>query len=163
MQLLRKILWPVSLLYGAGVYFRNWLYDAGLKKSQKFSTPTICVGNLSLGGTGKTPMIEWLCRELEDFSRKAVLSRGYGRKSEGYVLADQYSDSADIGDEPLQIYSKFPSITLAVDGNRRRGISNLEKDIQPDLILLDDAFQHRRVLPSYSILLTAYGQLYSDD
>ena len=163
MQLLRKILWPVSLLYGFGVYLRNLFYDIGLISSHKFGTRTICVGNLSLGGTGKTPMIEWLIRNLSGNYNIAVLSRGYKRKSTGFVVANEQSSAGDIGDEPLQIFKKFPDIRMVVDANRRRGISTLEKEYHPDMILLDDAFQHRKILPDFSILLTTYGNLYPDD
>ena len=163
MQLLRKILWPVSLLYGAGVYLRNWAYDLGIFSSTTYSTPTLSVGNLSLGGTGKTPMIEWLIRQLKDQKKIAVLSRGYKRDTSGFLIAASTSTAAEIGDEPLQILRKFPGITLAVDANRRRGIQQLEDQIKPDLILLDDAFQHRRVQPGFSILLTTYNCLYTDD
>lgn len=163
MQLLRKILWPLSLLYATGVHLRNLSYDLGWRSSSKFSTPTVCVGNLSLGGTGKTPMIEWLIRNITNYERIAVLSRGYRRKTSGFVLADSNSTAADIGDEPLQIYSKFPSITMASDANRRRGISILETQVDPELILLDDAFQHRKVDPSFSILLTTFDRLYTED
>ena len=163
MQLLRKILWPVSLLYGAGVYLRNLTYDLGIRSTTSFSTSTISVGNLSLGGTGKTPMIEWLIRHLGNEKNIAVLSRGYRRKTSGFLIADSNSSAADIGDEPMQIHKKFPHITMAVDANRRRGIQHLEAHIKPDLILLDDAFQHRKVQPAMSILLTTYDCLYTDD
>ena len=163
MLLLRKILWPVSLLYAAGVYLRNLLYDLNIKSSARFHTPTISVGNLSLGGTGKTPMIEWLIRNLDRHRQIAVLSRGYRRKSKGFVLADGGSRSEDIGDEPLQIYQKFPGLIMACDANRRRGLTILEERFDPDIILLDDAFQHRRVSPSFSILLTTYRRPYIRD
>ncbi len=163
MLLLRKILWPVSLLYGAGVFLRNLLYDLKLKSSMKFQTPTICVGNLSLGGTGKTPMIEWLIRNLEDHRNIAVLSRGYRRLTKGFVKADSSSTFMDIGDEPLQIYRKFPELTMVCDANRRRGLGILEERFAPDIILLDDAFQHRKVTPALSILLTTYKKPYSRD
>ena len=163
MQLLRKILWPVSLLYGAGVYLRNLSYDLGFRSSSSFSTSTISVGNLSLGGTGKTPMIEWLIRHLEKGKNIAVLSRGYRRKTTGFLIADGSSSALDIGDEPMQIHRKFPSVIMAVDGNRRRGIRQLESRIKPDLILLDDAFQHRKVQPALSILLTTHDCLYTED
>ena len=163
MQLLRKILWPFSILYATGVQIRNWTYDLGLRQSLKFETPLISVGNLSVGGTGKTPMIEWLIRNLKDQQKVAVLSRGYKRKTSGFVMADSHSTAEGIGDEPLQIYTKFPSVTVAVDGNRRRGITILEEQKSPELILLDDAFQHRKVAPDFSILLTAHENIYTDD
>src|SRR5690606_14733525 len=120
------------------------------------------VGNLSVGGTGKTPMVEYLLGVLEGH-RVAVLSRGYKRRSKGFLLADASSTVLDLGDEPFQLHRKFPNLALAVDGDRRRGIETLERSVSPELILLDDAFQHRRVAPSLSILLTAHGRLYVDD
>ncbi len=163
MHVLRKLLWPLSLLYAAGVWLRNLMYDIGIFVSHRYNTPTIAVGNLSLGGTGKTPMIEWLIRALGKDKKIAVLSRGYRRKSSGLVLANHTSTAADIGDEPFQIYRKFPHITVVADANRRRGMEFLEREIKPDVVLLDDAFQHRRVKPSISILLTTYDNLYTDD
>jgi tetraacyldisaccharide 4'-kinase len=163
MQLLRILAFPFSLIYALVVYFRNLLYDSGILTSVTLNTPTICVGNLSVGGTGKTPMIEWLLNHLSGGSRLAVLSRGYKRKSKGYVLAQPTSTTEEIGDEPLQIYSKFPEVGVAVATDRIEGIKQLETTLHPDLILLDDAYQHRKVNPSFSILLTSYGQLYAKD
>lgn len=163
MQVLRKLLFPISILYGVVVHIRNYLYDIGLFKSNTFETPTICVGNLSVGGTGKTPMIEFLIRSLQNDFQLAVLSRGYRRKSNGFQLAGKASTVEQLGDEPFQIYKKFDEITLAVDANRTNGIRNLEKMAKPDIILLDDAFQHRKVQASLNILLTAHDNLYSTD
>lgn len=163
MRLLGKILFPISLLYGIVVHTRNFLYDIKVFKSKVFQTPTICVGNLSVGGTGKTPMIEYLINSLQDDYKIAVLSRGYRRKSKGFQMADSKSSVEVLGDEPFQMYSKFKTIDVAVDANRCNGIRILEKDKQPDIILLDDAFQHRKVIPSFSILLTTYDNLYVDD
>lgn len=163
MQLLRKIAYPISLAYALVVHIRNLLYDVGFFKSNSFKTPTICVGNLSVGGTGKTPMIEYLVDYLKGAYKVAVLSRGYGRKSKGYLMAERSSTVQEIGDEPYQIFSKFPDITVAVDADRRNGIKNLEQSIGPDVILLDDAFQHRKVKPDFSILLTAFDNLYAKD
>ena len=163
MQLLRKIGFPIALVYGLAVYLRNYLFDIGFFRSMSFKTQTICVGNLSVGGTGKTPMIEYLITQLKDKYKIAVLSRGYGRKSKGFVLAKPTTTVEELGDEPFQIYSKFSDIVVAVDSNRRRGISILERDNALDIILLDDAYQHRRVKPNLSILLTAYNNLYCDD
>lgn len=162
-ELLRKILFPVSLLYAMVVRFRNYCYDKGVFKSKSFRTPIICVGNLSVGGTGKTPMIEFLVSLLKKEFKVAVLSRGYRRKSLGFILADSDTSVEALGDEPFQIYTKFPEITVAVDADRQNGISILEDKKCADLILLDDAFQHRKVRPDFSILLTAYGNLYTDD
>lgn len=163
MQLLRKIAFPISLIYALVVYLRNLCYDTGIFKSTTFKTPTVCVGNLSVGGTGKTPMIEYILRLVKDDYKTAVLSRGYRRKTKGFLLANKLSKVEELGDEPFQIYSKFKEVALAVDGNRRNGIKNLENKVNPDLILLDDAFQHRKVKPSLSILLTTYSNLYVND
>ncbi|WP_299801104.1 tetraacyldisaccharide 4'-kinase [uncultured Maribacter sp.] len=163
MQVLRKLLFPISLIYGLIVFLRNRLYDMGVFSSQSFAVKTICVGNLSVGGTGKTPMIELLVRALKEDYGVAILSRGYKRKSEGFLLSDDKTIVEDLGDEPFQLKSKFPEITVAVDADRRNGISQLENLIKPDVILLDDAFQHRKVKPDFSILLTAYDNLYVND
>ncbi|MFT7066784.1 MAG: tetraacyldisaccharide 4'-kinase [Sediminicola sp.] len=163
MKLLRKIGFPFSLVYGLVVYIRNMMFDKGILKSHTCDTPTICVGNLSVGGTGKTPMIEYLIALLKENKKLAVLSRGYGRKTKGYIKAEAFTAVEQIGDEPFQIYKKFPEVTMAVDADRRHGISLLETQEKPDLILLDDAFQHRKVQPAFSILLTAHDQLYIDD
>ena len=163
MYLLRVMAFPLSLLYAAAVYLRNFLYDIKLFRSKSFVTPTICIGNLSVGGSGKTPMAEYLVEMLKDDYKLAVLSRGYRRKSKGFVLADAQSTVADLGDEPYQVHKKFSEVTVAVDADRRRGIATLEKRVRPDIILLDDAFQHRRVKAGLSILLTPFGKLYVDD
>ncbi len=162
LQLLRKIAFPFSLIYALVVVIRNFFYDKGFFSSISYKTPTICVGNLSVGGTGKTPMVEYLIRLLKGH-KTAVLSRGYKRKSKGFLLADSKSTVEDLGDEPFQMFRKFPKTTLAVDADRRNGITTLEKTIKPDIILLDDAFQHRKVSPNISILLTAFDKLYVDD
>ena len=140
---------------------RNFLYDFGLFKSQSFTIPIIAVGNLSVGGTGKTPQIEYIIRLLKDY-KVATLSRGYKRVSKGYVLANENTSPTDLGDEPFQFYSKFPKVLVAVDANRRNGITELLKH-KPDVILLDDAFQHRKVKAGFYILLTTYNDLFSDD
>lgn len=163
MQLFRILLFPFSVLYGIVVYFRNRFYDWGIFKSKSYRTPIICVGNLSVGGTGKTPMIEALIALLHDTHKVAVLSRGYKRQSEGFVLANANSSVEDLGDEPFQIFSKFSDVTVAVDADRQNGIAILERDIKPDVILLDDAFQHRKVKPGLSILLTTCNNLYASD
>ncbi len=163
MEVLRKLLFPISLIYALVVHVRNFLYDAGVFKSKVFKTPTICIGNLSVGGTGKTPMAEFLISLLKDNYKIALLSRGYRRESKGFVLANHKSTVGDLGDEPYQIYAKFSKISVAVDADRRNGIKRLEEEVQPDLILLDDAFQHRRVKYGLSILLTAHDNLYVND
>lgn len=161
MKWLRKLLWPFSLLYAAGVYLRNMAYDYGVFPSRSFAVPVLCVGNLSVGGSGKTPMVEWLLRQLPG-RNVAVLSRGYGRKSKGFLYVHPESGAAEVGDEPLQVSRNFPGVTVAVDANRTRGIETLIREKSPDLIILDDGFQHRKVRPSASILLTPYDALYPD-
>lgn len=162
LQFLRKIAFPFSLIYALAVFIRNRMFDVGFFKSKSFETPSICIGNLSVGGTGKTPMIEYLIRLLEN-RRIAVLSRGYKRKSKGFQLASPESSVEDLGDEPFQLYRKFPDVAVAVDTDRQNGIQQLESTIRPEVILLDDAFQHRRVKPSFSILLTSYHNLFVKD
>ena len=143
---------------------RNLLYDLRIMKSESFEVPVISVGNLSFGGTGKTPHIEYLIRLLSDSFPTATLSRGYGREGNGFVLASLRSSVKYIGDEPLQYVRKFHNIKVAVDANRARGIRKLlEKFPDLALILMDDGFQHRRVKPGISILLTDYHHLYSED
>lgn len=142
---------------------RNFLYDKGIFKSYSFNIPIIVVGNLSVGGTGKTPQTEYLIRRLSKEFKVAVLSRGYRRKTKGYILANSSSTADTIGDEPFQIFQKFPQIDLAVDSDRRNGIENLIKQNKPDVIILDDAFQHRRVKAGFYILLTAFDDLYFND
>ena len=159
---INKKLLPLSWLYGLGVGFRNLLFEMGILKSRSFSTPVISVGNITVGGTGKTPHVEYLVRLLKDQAKVAVLSRGYKRKTSGFVLADKDATVRTIGDEPFQMKTKFPDITVAVDKRRTRGIENLTsgeyvKDI--DVILLDDAFQHRYVKPGINILLVDYHRL----
>src|SRR5690606_23785309 len=161
-QVLRYLDFPISLVYALVVHLRNLLYDLGIFASRSHSTPTISLGNFSMGGTGRTPTVEYLLGSLAG-QRVAVLSRGYKRTSKGFFLADASSTVLDLGDEPFQLHRKFPNLALAVDGDRRRGIETLERSVSPELILLDDAFQHRRVAPSLSILLTAHGRLYVDD
>jgi tetraacyldisaccharide 4'-kinase len=164
MILLRKILFPFAILYGLITSIRNFLFDKGILKSYSFDLPIIAVGNLSVGGTGKTPQIEYLIRLLCDNYSIATLSRGYKRQSQGFVLADAASDAATLGDEPFQFYQKFKTIQVAVDAQRKNGIERLLAQGQkPEVILLDDAFQHRKVKAGFYILLTAYGDLYSDD
>ena len=164
MNFLRKILFPFAFLYGLITGLRNYFYNIKLLKSSKFSTPTIVVGNLSVGGTGKTPQIEYLIRLLQNDYKIAVLSRGYKRKSKGFMLADASVNAEIIGDEPFQYYNKFPNILVCVDADRTNGIQQLEKlKNPPDIILLDDAFQHRKVQGGFNILLTSYNDLYVDD
>ncbi len=155
---------PFSFLYGLVIQVRNLLFDIGIIPSESFDRSVISVGNLSYGGTGKTPMVEYLIRLLRPNYLVATLSRGYGRESKGFIIASKRSSVKYIGDEPLQYLKKFDSIKVAVDESRKRGIAQLlQKFPELDAILLDDAFQHRQVKPGISILLTDYHRLYSDD
>ncbi len=164
MKLLRFLLFPFAILYDGITSIRNFLFDKGILKSTKFDIPIVCVGNLSVGGTGKTPQIEYLIRLLKDKKRVAVLSRGYKRKTKGFILVDKNHAVNDVGDEPLQYVTKFNDIYVAVDENRAEGIKALLKlENPPEIILLDDAFQHRKVKASYNILLTKYNDLFTDD
>ena len=164
MNLVRKFLFPFAILYGFITSIRNFFFDKGILKSYSFDVPVIAVGNLSVGGTGKTPQIEYLIRLLSSKYKVATLSRGYKRKSEGFVLADAHSNASILGDEPFQFYTKFPNIQVAVDANRKNGIEQLlSQESKPDIILLDDAYQHRKVKAGFYILLTSYGDLYADD
>ena len=139
-------------------------YDRGIFHSKSFDFPTIVVGNLNVGGTGKSPHIEYLIRLLSKKYKIAVLSRGYKRKSKGFQLADENSTVSELGDEPLQFYRKFKDIFVAVDTDRVNGILSLRKlSKPPEIILLDDAFQHRKVKPGLSVLLTSFDDLYIDD
>jgi tetraacyldisaccharide 4'-kinase len=164
MNLLRKILFPFAIIYGIITSIRNFLFDKGIFKSYAFDVPIIAVGNLSVGGTGKTPQIEYLIRLLSPHYKVATLSRGYKRKSKGFILADTQSNAAQLGDEPFQMFQKFSTIQVAVDADRKNGITELlSQKEKPDLILLDDAFQHRKVKAGLYILLTSYNDLYCDD
>ena len=157
---INKALLPLSWCYGLGVRFRNMLFDMDILKSHAFSVPVISVGNITVGGTGKTPHVEYLLSQLQSLGKVAVLSRGYKRKTRGFVLADDTATAATIGDEPLQMKRKFPSAIVAVDGDRVRGINRLlEHAPDIDVILLDDAFQHRYVKPGINILLVDYHRL----
>ena len=151
---------PLSWIYGLGVRLRNFGFDIGLLKSRSFHVPVIAVGNITVGGTGKTPHVEYLVRLLKERYNVAVLSRGYKRKTIGYLLADDQTTARDIGDEPYQMKRKFPDISIAVDKKRVRGIQRLTADdAKLDVVLLDDAFQHRYVKPGINILLVDYHRL----
>jgi tetraacyldisaccharide 4'-kinase len=160
----RVLLLPLALIYGLVIFIRNWLFDKNYLKSSDFNFPLICVGNLSMGGTGKSPMVEYLVELLNKQFRLGTLSRGYKRKTRGYALANQYSTALEIGDEPMQFHSKFPGIAVASCEERLVGIPHLLQDV-PDLqaIILDDAFQHRSVKAGFNILLTEYSNLYAHD
>ena len=153
---------PLSWLYGLAVGARNQLFELGLLRSRSFSVPVISVGNITVGGSGKTPHVEYLIRLLQDKAKVAVLSRGYKRKSRGYLLADNDTPMRMIGDEPYQMKRKFPNIYVAVDKNRCEGIDRLTTDEatnDTDVVLLDDAYQHRYVKPGINILLVDYHRL----
>ncbi|MNK16426.1 Tetraacyldisaccharide 4'-kinase [compost metagenome] len=164
MKFLRKILFPFSVIYWLITSIRNFFYDKGVFTCFSFNVPIIAVGNLSTGGTGKTPQIEYLIRLLSNNYRVVTLSRGYKRKSKGFVLGSTDSSADVLGDEPFQFYQKFPNIRVAVDADRKNGIEQLlALSPQPQVVLLDDAYQHRRVKAGFYILLSSYGDLYADD
>ena len=151
---------PLSWLYGIGVRLRNWCFEVGILKSRSFDVPVVSVGNITVGGTGKTPHVEYLIELLQRKFHVAVLSRGYKRKSKGFTIANADTTVHDIGDEPFQMKQKYPDITVAVDKNRCHGIEQLtNNDKKLDVILLDDAFQHRYVKPGVNILLVDYHRL----
>lgn len=162
---MRVFLFPFALLYGLVVHLRNKLFDWNIVTSKSFPLPVIAVGNLSTGGTGKTPHTEYLIKLMQDNNlQPATLSRGYGRDTKGYIEAGEQSDYHEIGDEPLQFSHKFEGVTVAVDEKRKRGIRMLlKKHPAPGAIILDDAFQHRYVKPDLSILLTDYHNLYTEN
>jgi len=157
MKYLRWLLLPFSLIYGLVVIIRNWCYDSGLFKSYKFNKPVISVGNLDVGGAGKSPMTEYLIRLLKEKYKLVTLSRGYGRKTTGFLTATATTTATQIGDEPAQFKHKFPDITVAVCEKRVEGVKRLLPG--NDLILMDDAYQHRAVEPGLSILLFDYDRL----
>ena len=163
MKFLRFLLFPFALIYDLITKVRNLFFEVGFLKQTSFNLPIIVVGNLSVGGTGKTPQIEYLIRLLKDGFKTAVLSRGYKRKTKGFVLLNDAHSAEDVGDEPLQYFKKFKGIDVAVDANRVQGISKLITEASPDLVLLDDAFQHRKVKGSFYILLTKYNDLFTND
>jgi len=160
----RYILLPFSFLYGGILWVRNKFFDKNILRSATFNFPLICVGNLAVGGTGKTPMVEYLVKILSPKYQLATLSRGYKRKTKGFAIATEDTSAVDIGDEPMQIHQKFPNITVAVAEERVIGIPQLlfEKP-QTEVIILDDAFQHREVKAGLNILLTDYNNLYYKD
>lgn len=164
MKFIRIILFPLVPIYYVVTYLRNKLFDYGVFKSKSYDVPVICVGNLSTGGTGKTPMIEYLITLLKENKSVATLSRGYKRNTEGFLLAGENSTVESIGDEPYQFHNKFQDIKVAVDADRQNGIESLLKlNDPPEIVLLDDAFQHRRVKAGLNILLTSYEKPYYKD
>ena len=158
------LLAPISWIYGFVVWLRNLLYDDHILRSTKVSIPTICVGNLAVGGTGKTPMAEYLLSLLSANYKVALLSRGYGRKTHGFRLANEHDTAQTIGDEPMQIHLRFPDIPVAVCADRVKGVKQLQH-LYPDLqcVILDDAYQHRSLSCGFYILLTPYDCLYTND
>ena len=160
----RILLLPFAFLYGGIVWLRNWLYHKNILKSATFNLPIICVGNLSVGGTGKSPMVEYIVKQVHQKHKVAILSRGYKRKTKGYALADAHSTAIDIGDEPMQFYHKFPQVPVAVGEERLEAIPQLLHD-RPDteMIILDDAFQHRAINAGLNILLTDCNNLFTRD
>lgn len=158
MTILKILLLPLSLIYGFVVGMRNFFFNTGILKSKNFGIPVICVGNISVGGTGKTPHTEWLLSELSKDFRVACLSRGYKRRSKGFIQVSPQSTAEEAGDEPLQIKTKFPEIEVACDANRVRGIEKLlSLPEPPEVIVLDDAFQHRYVKADKNIVLVDYN------
>ena len=161
---MKILLIPIAFLYHIILSIRHKLYDWRILKSKRFDMPVICVGNLALGGTGKTPHIEYLIDLLSEQYRVCVVSRGYGRKTKGFQLANSGCASETVGDEPLQYVNKFSNIMVAVDENRNEAIELMGTiDRPPELYLLDDAFQHRRTQAGLNILLTSFNKLYSND
>lgn len=165
--LVDALLWMLSGIYSIVVRTRNWLFDNNfILHSKSYDFPIVSVGNITVGGTGKTPHTEYILSLLSQSMKVATLSRGYKRKSSGFVLAGQSSTGATLGDESYQIKRKFPDVAVAVDANRRRGINQLlsNKKLQPlSVIVLDDAFQHRYVIPGLNILITDCNRLFTDD
>ncbi|WP_461788306.1 tetraacyldisaccharide 4'-kinase [Pedobacter sp.] len=156
LKYLRLLLLPFNLVYALVIFVRNQLYDWGVFKSTSFDMPIICIGNLAVGGSGKTPTTEYLVRLLRNY-KVAILSRGYGRVTKGFILADEHASAETIGDEPMQYYRKFKDITVAVCEDRVTGIKKL-KDTH-EVILLDDAYQHRKVKAGFNILLFEFDKL----
>lgn len=159
---LRPALFVFSWLYGFIVFIRNKFYDCGVFKSHEFQIPVICVGNITVGGTGKTPHVEYLVRRYKEQYNLAVLSRGYGRKTKGFRYVRLEDSAKTVGDEPLQMKQKYSDVTFAVDEKRARGIQKLQDDGY-DLVILDDAFQHRAVKAFKSVVLMDYNRLPSKD
>lgn len=160
----RILLFPFSLVYGAAIWLRNLLYDKKILRSTGFNLPIICIGNLSVGGTGKSPMVEWIVKYLHTNMEVAILSRGYKRRTKGYALAGATTTALDIGDEPMQFHQKFPDVSVAVGEERIVAIPQLLHD-KPNtrVVILDDAFQHRAIKAGLNIVLTNYDNLFTRD
>jgi len=164
LQYLKILLYPFSLLYGLVMWIRNRLYDSGTLTAVSFDIPMIAVGNLSVGGTGKTPHVEYLIRLLKERFSVATLSRGYNRKTRGFFLANEDSTAAQLGDEPMQFHQKFPDISVCVGEERMLAVPELLRERQEtQVILLDDAFQHRSIKPGKNILVTEYNRPFTRD
>lgn len=164
--MVKLFLYPLSWLYGLAVFLRNRAYDLNILKSTEFDVPVISIGNITVGGTGKTPHVEYLVNLLKDNYVVATLSRGYKRKTKGFRLVETDSTALEAGDEPLQIKNKFPNVTVAVCEKRVPGVERLLKEDGnsiPDVVLLDDAFQHRRITPGINILLIDYNRQIKGD
>ena len=163
MKLWRKLLWPFVPFYYLGALFIKKMYDWGIYSSKSYDFPIITVGNLSVGGTGKSPFVIYLVDLLLPQKKIAALSRGYGRTTKGFSFVAENQTAQEVGDEPLQLKKKFPKITVAVDADRKNGIEKLQREVDPEVIILDDAFQHRKVSAGLQILLTPFYKLYTDD
>lgn len=164
MKSLRKILWPFAVIYDGVTRIRNIMYDHDMLASQAYDFPVLGVGNLSVGGTGKTPMTEYIIRLCRGQKKVGVLSRGYGRKTSGYKNVTSQSNASEVGDEPLQFARKFQNVIVAVDEDRRHGIQKMQNlTPNPTLIILDDVYQHRAVRPGFLILLSSYEDLFYTD
>lgn len=164
--IIKAILMPLSWIYGIVMFIRNWMFDKNFLPQRQFDIPVVTVGNISVGGTGKTPHTEYIVSKLADSYNIAILSRGYKRKTKGFIVVNSQSTPANVGDEPLQMYKKLgPDVIVAVCENRRKGIEEICKNFPNiDLIVLDDGFQHRYVKPKISVLLIDYNRpIYEDD
>lgn len=162
----KLLLYPLSVLYGIVVYFRNRMYDLNMIKSKEFDVPVISIGNITVGGTGKTPHVEYLVNLLSQSFNVATLSRGYKRKTRGFRYVKVDSTVSDVGDEPLQIKRKFPEVTVSVCEKRVEGtqkLLNSKNNASPDVVILDDAFQHRRISPGINILLIDFNRQIKED
>jgi tetraacyldisaccharide 4'-kinase len=160
----RYLLFPIAVIYGGIVWLRNWLFDKNILRSAAFNFPIICVGNIAVGGTGKTPMVEYLIRLLQNNYKTATVSRGYKRKTKGFAIADANTTALEIGDEPMQFHNKFPNVAVAVGEERVVAIPQLlQAKPGTNVIILDDAFQHRPVKAGLNIVLTAYNNLFTRD
>jgi tetraacyldisaccharide 4'-kinase len=160
----RIFLFPLALLYWVAISFRNYLFDKKIIRSAKFGLPLICVGNLAVGGTGKSPMVEYILDLLVGRYKVATLSRGYKRRTKGYLLANTDTTALEIGDEPMSFHIKFPTVPVAVGEQRIEAIPQLLHDCpETEVIVLDDAFQHRSISPDINVLLTEYANLFTRD